>query len=249
MGSIQPLHTSHLAPRTSHLAWAGARADPPPCVCVCAVAMPVVPRRPVVDGAASGVVARPLEQARAGTLADVPIMMGTVRDEGSLFCPVAPWLAGVLYVSRRATLPPCRLAALPLCRLASVPLCHLAVRVLPRCLVASVVVGPCSWLLAHLHNLPTRQTSRLCAAPTIASVLWATPLRMCSFRYPHVSFFPRTRRTLCTCLHNLHTSPPCSRVPNIRYPLSWIGFERLVRHFWPSGLADEVAKLYPSRGR
>lgn len=60
--------------------------------------------RPVVDGSVRGVQRRPIEQVQAGIFSNIPLLIGTVRDEGSFFVPVAPFLAGVLFPLSRAGL-------------------------------------------------------------------------------------------------------------------------------------------------
>jgi len=59
--------------------------------------LPFLPWGPVIDGAASGLPRRPLEEFTAGRFADVPFLIGSVKDEGSIFIPESPWFAGVLF--------------------------------------------------------------------------------------------------------------------------------------------------------
>eukprot|EP00041_Stephanoeca_diplocostata_P010591 m.168700 g.168700 ORF g.168700 m.168700 type:complete len:452 (+) comp18218_c0_seq1:120-1475(+) len=51
---------------------------------------------PVVDGSREGVEARPIEQLKEKRFNDVPLLLGTVRDEGTIFIPELPFIAGIL---------------------------------------------------------------------------------------------------------------------------------------------------------
>eukprot|EP01065_Artemidia_motanka_P017790 TRINITY_DN211_c0_g1_i2.p1 TRINITY_DN211_c0_g1~~TRINITY_DN211_c0_g1_i2.p1 ORF type:complete len:598 (+),score=195.40 TRINITY_DN211_c0_g1_i2:91-1884(+) len=57
--------------------------------------MPIVPWWPAVDG--KMLPATPHVLAAKGEIADVPIMIGTVANEGSIFVPVMPLIAGAPY--------------------------------------------------------------------------------------------------------------------------------------------------------
>ena len=59
--------------------------------------LPFLPWGPVVDGARSGTLGRPLDEIRAGRFNDVPVLMGSVQDEGTIFLPEMPFIAGVFY--------------------------------------------------------------------------------------------------------------------------------------------------------
>ena len=55
----------------------------------------------MVDGAKRGTLGRPLDEIRAGRFNDVPVVMGSVQDEGTIFLPEMPFIAGVLCKDRR----------------------------------------------------------------------------------------------------------------------------------------------------
>ena len=63
--------------------------------------LPFLPWGPVVDGAKRGTLGRPLDEIRAGRFNDVPVVMGSVQDEGTIFLPEMPFIAGVLCKDRR----------------------------------------------------------------------------------------------------------------------------------------------------
>jgi carboxylesterase type B len=56
--------------------------------------LPFLPWGAVVDGALRGVPMRPLQAVAAKTFADVPFLIGSVRDEGSIFIPIIPAITG-----------------------------------------------------------------------------------------------------------------------------------------------------------
>lgn len=77
-----------------HSSWPGGeRGEGPPLPPLA----PVVTFAPAVDGAWDGNIGTPLQRIRAGKHNRVPVIFGTNQDEGTIFVPLSPLIADVLW--------------------------------------------------------------------------------------------------------------------------------------------------------
>ncbi len=58
---------------------------------------PFAPWGPVIDGKAAGMPELPLNAIAEGRHVDVPLLIGTNADEGSIFLPLLPFFAGLSF--------------------------------------------------------------------------------------------------------------------------------------------------------